>query len=48
MAVDARSPTGVYFGTRSGKVFGSANEGNDWSLLVDGLPPVIAVKTAVV
>jgi photosystem II stability/assembly factor-like uncharacterized protein len=48
LAVDPLSPTGVYFGTRSGKVFGSANEGNDWSLLADGLPPVIAVKTAVV
>jgi hypothetical protein len=48
MSVDALSPAGVYFGTRSGKVFGSANEGDDWSLLVDGLPPVIAVKTAVI
>ena len=48
MAVDPLSPTGVYFGTRSGKVFGSSNEGNHWSLLVDGLPPVIAVKTAVI
>src|SRR5579859_2330070 len=48
LAVDPLSPTGVYFGTRSGKVFGSATEGNDWSLLADGLPPVIAVKTAVV
>jgi hypothetical protein len=46
MSVDAASPTGVYFGTRSGKVFGSSNEGDDWSVLVDGLPPVIAVKTA--
>jgi len=48
MAADALSPAGVFFGTRSGKVFGSSNEGEDWSLLVDGLPPVIAVKTAVV
>jgi len=48
MAVDALSPVGVYFGTRSGKVFGSSNEGDSWSLLADGLPPVIAVKTAVV
>jgi hypothetical protein len=48
MTVDALSPAGVFFGTRSGKVFGSANEGDDWSLLADGLPPVIAVKTAVV
>jgi photosystem II stability/assembly factor-like uncharacterized protein len=46
MAGDTLTPAGLYFGTRSGKVFGSVNEGDDWSLLVDGLPPVIAVKTA--
>ena len=39
---------GVYFGTRSGKVFGSADEGETWTTLADGLPPVIAVKTAAV
>lgn len=44
MAVDPLSPTGVYFGTRSGKVFGSADEGDTWSELIDGLPPVVSVK----
>jgi photosystem II stability/assembly factor-like uncharacterized protein len=44
MAVDPLSPTGVYFGTRSGKVFGSADEGESWSELIDGLPPVVSVK----
>ena len=39
-------PAGVYFGTRSGKVFGSADEGESWSELADGLPPVISVKAA--
>jgi hypothetical protein len=48
MAVDAERPAGVYFGTRSGKVFGSADEGESWSLLADGLPPVVAIKTAVI
>jgi hypothetical protein len=47
LAVDAFDRTGVYFGTRSGKVFGSADEGETWTPLIDGLPPVIAVKTAV-
>jgi hypothetical protein len=46
MAVDAQA--GVYFGTRSGKVFASADEGESWTSLADGLPPVTAVKTAVV
>jgi hypothetical protein len=44
MAVDPLSPTGVYFGTRSGKLYGSADEGDTWSELIDGLPPVVSVK----
>ena len=44
MAVDPLSPAGVYFGTRSGKVFGSPDEGESWSELIDGLPPVVSVK----
>jgi photosystem II stability/assembly factor-like uncharacterized protein len=47
MAVDTLAPAGVYFGTRSGKVFASADEGESWISLADGLPPVVAVKTAV-
>jgi photosystem II stability/assembly factor-like uncharacterized protein len=47
MSTDALSPAGVYFGTRSGKVFASADEGESWTSLADGLPPVVAVKTAV-
>jgi len=46
LAVDALDPVGVYFGTRSGKVFGSADEGKRWSLVADGLPPVVSVKAA--
>jgi len=48
MSVDALDPHGVYFGTRSGKLFGSADEGASWSTLLDGLPAIISVKTAVV
>ena len=48
MAVDTLQTPGVYFGTRSGKVFGSADEGDTWSTVADGLPPVIAVKAVVV
>jgi hypothetical protein len=47
LAVDTRSPAGVYFGTRSGKLFGSADEGDRWALIADGLPPVISVKAAI-
>ena len=46
MAVDALDPVGVYFGTRSGKLFGSADEGSNWNEIVDGLPAVVSVDVA--
>ncbi|HEV8139438.1 MAG TPA: hypothetical protein VGP81_06675 [Pyrinomonadaceae bacterium] len=46
MDADGNSPTGLYFGTRSGKVFGSSNGGDSWTQIKDGLPPVTCVKTA--
>jgi photosystem II stability/assembly factor-like uncharacterized protein len=42
----ARDRVGVYFGTRSGKLFASSDEGESWTAIADGLPPVISVKTA--
>ena len=48
VAVDTLDSVGVYFGTRSGKVFGSSDEGESWSELLDGLPPVISVKVAAI
>ncbi|MBI2220524.1 MAG: exo-alpha-sialidase [Acidobacteria bacterium] len=48
MAVDPLAPAGVYFGTRSGKLFGSRDEGETWSELLDGLPPVVSVTAAAV
>jgi hypothetical protein len=47
MDVDEFDPAGVYFGTRSGKVFGSSDNGDSWSLIREGLPPVVCVKAAV-
>jgi photosystem II stability/assembly factor-like uncharacterized protein len=44
MAVDPLGPAGVYFGTRSGKLFGSADEGTNWNMILDGLPVVVSVK----
>jgi hypothetical protein len=48
MAVDSLDPAGVYFGTRSGKLYGSRDDGRTWRLLHDGLPPIVCVKAAVV
>jgi photosystem II stability/assembly factor-like uncharacterized protein len=46
LSVDALHPAGVYFGTRSGKVYGSSDEGGSWSVVAEGLPPVTCVKVA--
>jgi hypothetical protein len=48
MAADTLKPAGIYFGTRTGKLFGSANEGGSWQMIVEGLPPITCVKAAVV
>ena len=47
LAVDSLDPPGVYFGTRSGKLFASRDEGKSWELLLEGLPRV-CVKAALV
>ncbi|HZD04907.1 MAG TPA: hypothetical protein VE173_08310, partial [Longimicrobiales bacterium] len=43
---DDGEPAGVYFGTRSGKLWASGDDGERWSLVRDGLPPVVCVKAA--
>jgi serine/threonine protein kinase len=48
MAADALDPAGIYFGTRSGQIFGSSDEGRSWKPLIAGLPPVVCVKTALI
>jgi hypothetical protein len=48
MAADSLDPAGVYFGTRSGKMYGSHDDGRSWQLIQDGLPAIVCVKTAVV
>jgi hypothetical protein len=44
LTVDGSDPAGVYFGTRSGKIYGSLDEGASWRELGEGLPPVTCVK----
>src|SRR4051812_10518210 len=48
MASDTFDPAGIYFGTRTGKLFGSANEGGAWQVIVEGLPPITCVRAAMV
>jgi hypothetical protein len=44
---DGAEPAGVYFGTRSGTLWGSADEGEHWTRIADALPPVVCVRAAV-
>ena len=48
MKADANNPTGLYFGTRSGKLFGSNNGGESWTAISEGLPAITCVKTATI
>lgn len=48
LTADALDPAGIYFGTRSGKIYGSSNEGKSWQLVLEGLPSIVCVKAAVV
>jgi len=46
MASDSRDPVGVYFGTTSGEVWGSRNEGKSWDCLVRSLPHIYSIEVA--
>lgn len=48
LTADSLGPAGIYFGTRSGKLFGSADEGATWREIADGLPPIVCVKASVI
>jgi photosystem II stability/assembly factor-like uncharacterized protein len=44
LASDTLDPFGVYFGTQSGSVFASADEGESWREIARDLPPVQSVE----
>ncbi len=47
MAIDALDPAGLYFGTSTGQVFASADEGDTWSEIASYLPAIASVEVAV-
>jgi photosystem II stability/assembly factor-like uncharacterized protein len=48
MATDSLEPAGVYFGSSSGSLFASADEGESWHCLAEHLPAISSVETLVV
>jgi photosystem II stability/assembly factor-like uncharacterized protein len=47
-SADSLDPAGLYFGTRSGKLFQSRDEGKSWKKILEGLPQIVCVKVAVI
>ena len=44
MAGDRRDPAGLYFGTNSGSVFASRDEGDTWHEIARHLPTILSVE----
>lgn len=44
MAGDQQDPAGIYFGTNSGSVFGSFDEGDTWHHIAQHLPTILAIE----
>jgi hypothetical protein len=40
LSADSHERAGIYFGTRSGKVYASADDGESWSAIADALPSI--------
>lgn len=48
MATDNLDDTGVYFGTNSGSLYASRDEGENWQRIAEHLPTITSVETLVV
>jgi len=46
MTTDSSDPVGVYFGTTSGEVWGSTDEGASWSCIAEHLPEIYSLESA--
>jgi photosystem II stability/assembly factor-like uncharacterized protein len=46
MDTDEEDPCGVYVGTSTGQLLFSRNAGRAWTLVADGLPPILSVSAA--
>jgi photosystem II stability/assembly factor-like uncharacterized protein len=48
MTVDSHDPVGVYFGTTTGQIWASDDEGESWRCIAENLPHVFSVELALV
>ena len=48
MAIDAEDSPGIYFGTSTGQVFASIDEGESWNEIASYLPAISSVEVAVI
>jgi hypothetical protein len=48
MVTDTLEPAGIYFGTRSGKLYASTDAGRTWKEVLNGLPQITCVASAVI
>jgi len=46
MTCDGRNPVGLYFGTTSGEIWGSTDEGKTWRPILQHLPQILSVVAA--
>ncbi len=46
MTADVRDPVGLYFGTTSGELWASRDEGHQWNCIAQHLPEIYAVEAA--
>lgn len=48
MATDPLTPCGLYFGTNTGAIFASSDEGKSWESIAEHLPTISSLETLVV
>jgi hypothetical protein len=46
MTTDTGDPVGIYFGTTSGEVYASSDEGASWRQIAAHLPEIYSVEVA--
>ena len=46
MTIDRQDTPGLYFGTSTGQLFASTDEGESWSEIASYLPPISSVEVA--